>query len=112
MTKTTPLDIEPAIAARNEAIAAVEGASDVIVLHELRTALRAIAGRMRSFTTDDLTEAAKLTPREPKLLGAVVKWGEMAGICAPTGRYIRSRNHACHGRPKMIWRSRIYKGTL
>lgn len=107
MTQT----IEPAIAARNEALAAVEGASDVVVLHELRRALRVVAERMPSFTTDDLTDEAKLTPREPRVIGAVMIWAQSESICNPTGRYVKSRRTECHARPKMVWQSLIYKGN-
>lgn len=107
------LDIfaDPAIEARDAYIERVEGGCPVDVLHDLHEAARGVAERMQWFTTDDIMDAAGRTPKEPRVWGAVMLWAQKQGFCLPTGDYRQSRRKECHARPKMVWRSMIYKGT-
>jgi len=85
-------------------------AADLVVRQELRTAARTVCQRKLNFTTDDITDIAGLSPREPRVLGAVMLWAQKQGYCVPTGNYRQSRNRECHKRPKMIWQSQIVEG--
>lgn len=105
--------IDPAIdtTARDTAIKIVEGACPAVVNHEIRAAAELTCRTMQKFTADDIVAIATLTPPEPRVLGAIMLWAQKQGYCVPTGVYRQSRSRKCHNRPKMVWRSLIFRGT-
>lgn len=59
------------------------------------------------FTADDVWQAladrGAPAPDEPRALGAVIRTWLRDGMIAHTGRYVRSRRPACHGRPLPVY---------
>lgn len=98
-----------AVALSHERAAHAEMGAELIVLCTLREAVQTVAARMPHFTTDDITDSAAITPREPRVLGAVMLWAQKQGLCMPTGNYRQSRHRECHKRPKMVWRSQVFE---
>jgi hypothetical protein len=102
-------DTSAGVALCHERIGRAEIGAELVVLCTLREAVQNVAARMPNFTTDDITDSAAITPREPRVLGAVMLWAQKQGLCLPTGNYKQSRHRECHKRPKMVWRSQVFE---
>jgi hypothetical protein len=69
--------------------------------------VRAVAGRMTEFTTDDVwSEMGDETIIEGRAMGAAMRRARADGVCVPTQTYRPSDRPACHGRPVRVWQVR------
>ena len=60
------------------------------------------------FTTDVLWKCMEIqhediTTHEPRAMGGVMRTAKAAGLCRPTGRYIKTTRREAHGRPVAVW---------
>ena len=102
-------DLFAAEAARDTAIEQVEvGAGPEWMERALRL-VRSVAETREEFTTDRLHALMEPKPKEGRVWGAVMRKVAEYGWAEPTGVYRKSASVVCHARPKMIWRSRIYR---
>lgn len=97
--------------ARDAAIERAElGANPVWAVTAL-WAVRFLASRRPSFTTDDvwavLDDLQVETP-ERRALGGVMRHAAAAGFITPTDTFIRSHRPECHCRPVLCWRSLLF----
>lgn len=107
----TLFDPLAAIAARDEAIQRVDDHAAPEWKALAHKTLREVAAATAEFTTDDLIRAGLNKPREPRALGAIMRWGVSHGLIEATGRVRRSEQVTNHSRPMAVWRSRVYKDT-
>ena len=90
---------------KDEALARVEDHATEEEKRRLRDAVHKTAHDYPDgFTADDVWEyLTGWSPREPRLLGAVLR-REARGLgLAPQG-WIKSERARCHGRPVQVWR--------
>lgn len=94
-------------AAREEAIDRAEAHADTGWLDRAYAVVVALARRRGSFTTDDvLRELGDDMPREPRVVGAVMRRAKRDGVVEPHG-YAPSSRVESHARPKRVWASRV-----
>ena len=105
-------DAQAAEAALNDAVERVERATDAEWLKAAQAALRLVAEHRETFTTDALHAILARwgidAPREPRALGAIMRWGKSQGICQPTHMTSRCIRVACHRRDLRVWKSLIF----
>ncbi|MGH9095125.1 MAG: hypothetical protein ACRDXE_08185 [Acidimicrobiales bacterium] len=94
---------------RDRAISRVDERADEEWRQSARQAVRDIAGRQATLTADDLWAAGLAKPREARASGPVFLWAAKQGLIEDTGRTGRTSQANCHGMPRRIWRSKIYK---
>lgn len=116
MTQTL-FDLPQARDARDAGIATVDGNAPDLWKSQAGEAIRRVCERQAEFICDDVwAELAAMNvtegPPEPRALGPVVLQAARRGLCERTGRYKPSANVSCHGNPRGIWRSLIYRGGL
>lgn len=79
-------------------------------------ALCRVAESKIDFTTDDVWSllaqgrGADMPAGDPRIMGAVLKRAEHAGLIKPTDRVRKSGRVECHHRPVRVWKSLIFKG--
>lgn len=91
-------------AAADEAIARVAENADPSWLAEAQAAVRLLAETRREFTTDDVWRLVPST-REPRALGAVMRWAATERLVENTQQTVPSTRPECHARPVTVWRS-------
>lgn len=64
--------------------------------------IRDIARTRDTFTSDEVMEALKWEPHDPRALGPAMKRAQRAGIIAPTDDFKLSRRR--HATPIRVWR--------
>lgn len=96
---------ERALAEREQALEAVAG--DGTWVEEAIRAVVWCASTMVDFTADDVwlecRRRGMKTPREPRIMGAVMAKAARAGICVPTSYWRISERVRNHGRPLRVW---------
>lgn len=97
-------DPDQATAARDEAIGRVDEHADSDVKRQALAVVATLAAEGREFTTDDVWGRMTLKPREPRMLGAVMRVAAGEGWVEPTDRTIPSERVDCHRRPVRVWR--------
>lgn len=103
---------------REEGIARAQGGAPAIALWEAVAAVRLVALRRETLTSDDvwlaleaLWAAGAMSFREPRVMGAVFKVAEREGYVVATEEHRLSRRPVCHRRPIRVWRSLLYRGV-
>lgn len=66
-----------------------------------------IAKKYRLFTADDIWSAGLEKPREPRVLGPVLRKISKEGLIRKSTIYKESRRNTRHGAPIVIWISKI-----
>lgn len=97
-------DLSAGRAAADAAIEQVEEHADGAWLDEARQVVRRLAETHREFTTDDVWRSLPST-REPRALGAVMRWAATERIAENTHQTVPSTRPECHARPVAVWRS-------
>lgn len=92
------------LAARDEAIEAVDRAADPEWKAEALAAVREMALRRDEFTSDDVWDAGLAKTREDRALGPIFLAAARAGWISRTDR-VRPSHRSSHGSGKVIWRS-------
>lgn len=101
------LDATASRAAKQEAMARVDDHADPEWKEAAFAAVERVARARETFTPDDIwVEVPK--PREPRALGPVMLRARRAGICAPTGRHVKSRIPSQHQNPITEYRSLVH----
>lgn len=90
---------------REESIKRVYGAADQLAREDAMRAIRAVAGRLPEFTTDDVWLEMRHHPHEPRMMGAMMRWASSNGIVERTDRTMMSSLPQNHRRPVRIWKS-------
>jgi hypothetical protein len=111
MAQQTVFDLDAALAAKNEAIRAVERSSPDAIEAALQV-VQVCARTMPLFSTDDvwrrLEEAGQLFDKSHRrFLGAAMQQAAKLKWCEATAEYRPSARVQCHGRPVRMWRSRL-----
>lgn len=88
-----------------EAIAQTDRNADPDWKERALEAVVEVAGKMETFTADDVWEGGLDHPREGRALGGVMVRAKREGICAPTNQYTFSRDPKHHHAPNRVWRS-------
>ena len=67
--------------------------------------------RTRSdFIVDDVWRAmSNSRPDEARAMGAIILKAARAGLCERTTEYRISAQKQCHGNPRVVWRSLVYR---
>jgi hypothetical protein len=104
----TQPDLFLAATAKTKAIDLVEANADARWLDEALTAVRLVAARYATFTTDDLwLELAKAGagkgPHERRAMGAVMRKAVHLKIARPLNAVKGSASTVNHGRPLRVW---------
>jgi len=68
-------------------------------------AVRRVAARQHTFTTDEVWSELQHDTHEHRALGAVMRRARSLGLCEPSGEYRTSVREVAHGRPVRVWRS-------
>lgn len=97
-------DGREAVAAADAAIQQAEEHADGAWLVAAQAVVRHLAETRREFTTDDVWRSLAST-REPRALGAVMRWAAAAGLVENTHQTVPSTRPECHARPVAVWRS-------
>lgn len=97
-------------AAADEAIVRVAENADPSWLAEAQAAVRLLAETRREFTTDDVWRLVPTT-REPRALGAVMRWAAGERLVENTHQTVPSTRVECHARPVTVWRSLLPPAT-
>ena len=109
-------DAQAAEAALNEAVERVERYADAEWLKAAQDAVRLVAEHRETFTTDAIHAVLArwqiAGPREPRALGAVMRWAKTQGLCRSTHMTSRSIRAECHRRDLRVWQSLIFKSPL
>jgi hypothetical protein len=95
---------------RDQALQRVEAACDPDWDRAAEEAVRAVARRQPTLTTDDvwaLLEASDARTHERRALGAVLRRLAEKGVIAPVDRFVKSQRPVCHGRKIQVWRSLV-----
>ena len=93
--------------ARDAAIDEVEKNCDARWLERAYAVVVSLARERSSFTTDDvLAVLGEDLPREPRVVGAVMRRAKREGIVEPHG-YAASSRVESHARPKRVWHSLV-----
>lgn len=99
--------------ARDAAIAQVSRNATPAWKKVAADAIRAVANDRYEFTTDDvwveLERAGAGDAREPRALGALMRFAAADGLIAPTARYVESKRAVNHARPLRVWHSLVYR---
>lgn len=72
-----------------------------------------VARLNQEFTADDVQEALvrdHSVPHDWRALGGVLAEGERLHYCKRTALMRKSRQRQCHGRPKTVWTSLVFRG--
>lgn len=79
------------------------------------TAIRHVAEREYTFTTDDVQAVLDLAgipaPDEGRAWGGAMRRAAREGVIAPTDTTRKSTQVRCHGRKKAVWLSLVYGGV-
>jgi len=107
------VSLKEAIRRRDAAIEAVIQANTKWIA-EAWTVLKSVCQKNETFSSDTVWSALAVRkvqpPREPKVMGGLLRMGDAAGWCIPTeSPRVRSARASCHARPLTVWRSNIYK---
>ncbi len=95
----------PGQLALDDALEQVERAVDRAWLHAARQAVATVVQTGRPFTTSDVWALLDGTPREPRVLGPIVRAWAKAGLIRPTGVWVMSDRPEAHRRPERQWRA-------
>ena len=95
---------------KEEAIDQVEENADALWLGAARTVLEQLARTRTFITSDDVWDRVEM-PREPRAMGAVLRWGMRGGLIEATDRTKPSRRKENHGRRIQVWRSRKFRAA-
>lgn len=101
-------DPELGAALRDQAEERVDRAADAEVKADALRAIRNAAAERPSITTDDVWERMITKPREPRMLGPIMKKAEKLGLIQYTEKTIQSDLPQNHRRPVRIWRSLLF----
>lgn len=96
---------------RDEAIDMVERGADAAEFEAALDAVFVVAAARPEFTTDEVVElltSSGWAPREPRVLGAVMRKAAGFGWVRPSQRYAGSARRRSHARPKRVWLSQLY----
>lgn len=88
---------------QDEGVAEVEDRS---WLWEARATVLDVAGKLDSFSADDVWATGLAKPREPRALGYVMRELARSGFIEMTGDYHRTNQALRHRAPVMLWRRR------
>lgn len=105
----TPSAAQEGARRRENAIKAVRSNADPAWLAASLDAVRAVAHRQPSLTTDDVW--AELERRhvrithEPRAMGAVMRHAESRRLIRPSDQWVLSVRPECHRRPVRVWLS-------
>lgn len=97
-------------AARDEAIARVETNMDDAWRVEAEGAISDCAMQLDVFTADDVWLRIKSAPREPRALGAVMRYAHSLQIIEPTEGWRTTSRASSHARPLRVWKSLLRAG--
>jgi hypothetical protein len=92
-------------AARDAAIDRVEANTDDAWRKEAEAALSDCAAKLDEFTADDVWLRITAAPREPRALGAVMRYAHKMAIIAPTETWRTTSRASSHARPLRVWKS-------
>jgi hypothetical protein len=91
--------------ARDVAIDQVEANADKIWRREAERALVYCAMELDEFTADDVWAKLTESPREPRALGAVMRYAYKMDIIEPTETWKITARVSSHARPLRVWKS-------
>lgn len=91
--------------ARDKAIDQVGANADQIWRNAAEAALVRCAMDLDQFTADDIWLILKDAPREPRALGAVLRYAYKMEIIEPTETWKISDRVSSHARPLRVWKS-------
>lgn len=98
---------------RDDGIQRAYAHSDAECYERLKVALWTVIHTMHTFTTDDVLRRFEgEPPREPRVMGALMRKAQAEGFVSATREYRQSDNPACHARPKRVWRSCVLDGKF
>ena len=107
-------DIEGAREDRDEAIARAEKHANPAWATAVMEIIKEVAQTQEYFSTDDV-ERLRITRQKPsthekRAMGPIMRnaW-KAGGYCTPTKTWVQSQHRECHGRPKRLWASLLYK---
>jgi hypothetical protein len=102
--------VNPASHERERAIQQVEANADPLEFEAAVDAVFVAAVRKPELTTDDVMEvlAGAWEPREPRVLGAVMRKAASLGWVTRTERWSESPRRESHARPKRVWTSLLW----
>lgn len=103
-------DEDEAAAAGREAVERVGENADPQWMARALDAVRKVARRRPTFTTDDVWAVLyqyDAVPDEPRAMGAVMIRARALGIVSRTDNYRNSARRRCHGRPVRVWISEL-----
>lgn len=108
-----PLDANEGARLRDEAVEAVSLHADGVVKIELLESVRQVALEHPRFNTDlvwvNYRERGCPKPREPRVMGAVMREAVAEGYVEITGVLAESDRPEAHRNPKRVWSSLIYR---
>ena len=90
---------------REEGIEHAETGADDVVYELAKGAVLLVARAQPSFTSDDVWARMPVVPREPRVLGAALRWAQAEGWIAPSEEHRLSRLPRQHRRPLRVWES-------
>ncbi len=101
---------KPTAAARDAAIDRVDENADEAWKKAAAVIVERLCRTRGEFTTDDVWKLLADSGRgthEPRAMGAVMRTAATGGLCANTGRVVKSVREECHNRPVAVWRSLV-----
>lgn len=107
---TDLLDLLAAQQAKAEAIERVRENAKPEWKEAAAQAIRRLALRLDTFTTDEVWEALAEYPQathEPRALGALMQDAAKLGLIKASANYRPSARPACHSRPVRVWVSLV-----
>lgn len=102
MTSTEQLSLE-------DALRRVEEHSPEGWIAFARYVVEQVARTNATFISDAVWEAGLGKTSNARALGPVMIWARKEGLIAPTGEFRKSAQAGCHGMPRRVWRSLIYR---
>ena len=108
-SKFAYLNRDAARDAANEAIDRVNANADEEWKAAAKRIVREVARANREFPTDAVWGAGLPKPREPRAMGAVMRWAQSHGLVKNTGRIVKTAQVSRHNAPVTVWESLIYE---